>query len=234
MPFPNYTPTGFTTGSGSYMDSLRQFGIFQPPKSTPLDPNSYMNALNKFSSLGELPTVTPQLSNTGSGLGMYSPEVLDLQANAASEFAPGGASMGYLSDDPTAMNVPNRLNLGALAKKFGLSSEVQARFADGSYTDADMAQFNDKFAGGGADTKGNLETAAVGIYGLQALGNLYMGYKGLDLAKDQFAFQKGLAEKNMANSIKNYNTELAHKAKMRYAGQKSAADIDAYVSANSL
>ena len=81
---------------------------------------------------------------------------------------------------------------------------------------------------------GNLKTAAVGIQGLQALGNMYMGYKGLDLAKDQFAFQKGLAEKNMANSIKNYNTELAHKAKMRYAGQKSAADIDSYVSANSL
>lgn len=238
MGFPTYTPAGVTTGNGSYMDSLQQFGMFQLPKSTPLDPNSYMNSMNQFSSLGTLPSVTPQLSDTGSGLGMYSPEVLDLQANAASEFAPGGASMGYLSADPTAMNVPNQLNLGALAKKFGLSSEVQARFVDGSYTDADMALFNGKIAGGGNNTDwlsdGNLKTAAVGIQGLQALGNMYMGYKGLDLAKDQFAFQKGLAEKNMANSIKNYNTELAHKAKMRYAGQKSAADIDAYVSANSL
>lgn len=235
MAFPNYTPTG-TINNGSYMDSLQQFGVFQSPKSTPLDPNSYMNSMNQFSSLGTLPSVTPQFSDTGSGLGMYSPEVLDLHANAASEFAPGGASMGYLSADPTAMNVPNRLNLGALAKKFGLPSEVQARFVDGSYTDADMALFNGKIDGNNPDwlSAGNLKTAAVGIQGLQALGNMYMGYKGLDLAKDQFAFQKGLAEKNMANSIKNYNTELAHKAKMRYAGQKSAADIDAYVLANSL
>ena len=185
---------------------------------------------------GALAPVTSRLSDTGSGLGVYSPEVIDLQANAASEFAPGGASIGYLSDDPTAMNVPNQLNLGALAKKFDLPSEVQARFMDGSYTDADMALFNGKIDGNNTSwfSGDNLKTAATGINALTALGNSYLAFKSYGLAKDQFNFQKGLAEKNMANSIKNYNTELAHKAAMRYSNTKSQSDIDNYVKTNSL
>ena len=43
------------------------------------------------------------------------------------------------------------------------------------------------------------------IQGLSGLANAYMGYKNYLLAKDQFNYQKGLANRNLANQAKIIN-----------------------------
>ena len=45
----------------------------------------------------------------------------------------------------------------------------------------------------------------MGIQGLSGLANAYMGYKNYLLAKDQFNYQKGLANRNLANQAKIIN-----------------------------
>lgn len=54
----------------------------------------------------------------------------------------------------------------------------------------------------------NLGTLGAGIQGLNALSGLIQGNKAYGLAKDQFKFQKNLANTNLNNSIKSYNTAL--------------------------
>lgn len=70
---------------------------------------------------------------------------------------------------------------------------------------------NDQFGGWG-----NVWT------GIQAIGNMYSGVKQLglmqdqlDLARDQFGFNKALTSKNLANQVKSYNTALADKYRAR-------------------
>ena len=72
-----------------------------------------------------------------------------------------------------------------------------------------------KLAGNGFDGSGSggffadiggLGDVAGIIQGLSGLAGAYSAYKGLGLAKDQFAFEKGLANRNLANQAKIINT----------------------------
>lgn len=65
----------------------------------------------------------------------------------------------------------------------------------------------------------NLGTLGAGMQGLTALSGFLQGNKALGLAKDQFKFQKGLANTNLNNSIKSYNTALEDKLTARGAAQ---------------
>ncbi|HET8689412.1 MAG TPA: hypothetical protein VFM18_22605, partial [Methanosarcina sp.] len=62
--------------------------------------------------------------------------------------------------------------------------------------------------------------ADMGLKGLGALGNIWQARtaaQGLDLAKEKFGFEKGLAAANYANQAKGYNEELARKANVGLA-----------------
>lgn len=62
--------------------------------------------------------------------------------------------------------------------------------------------------------------ADLGLKGLGALGNIWQARtaaQGLDLAKEKFGFEKGLAAANYANQAKGYNEELARKANVGLA-----------------
>lgn len=50
-----------------------------------------------------------------------------------------------------------------------------------------------------------LAAIGMGIQGLSGLANAYMGYQNYQLAKDQFNYQKGLANRNLANQAKIIN-----------------------------
>ena len=70
--------------------------------------------------------------------------------------------------------------------------------------------------------------------GLQTLGNLWGGYKSLNLANKQFDFSKMIAERNLANSTQSYNTALADKINSRAESEMSTAAKEAYLAKNSL
>lgn len=70
----------------------------------------------------------------------------------------------------------------------------------------------------------------LGLGTLQTGMGIYGGLKQLGLAKDQFNFTKRIAEANLANSLKSYNTALEDRARARYAYQTgNANDADEYI-----
>lgn len=81
----------------------------------------------------------------------------------------------------------------------------------------------------------NIPTLQLGMQGLGTLGNLWGGYQSQKLAKDAFKFQKGMAEKNYANQIKNYNTALTDRATTRgFVQGDSAEETQQYINENKL
>jgi hypothetical protein len=76
----------------------------------------------------------------------------------------------------------------------------------------------------------NLPTLQLGLDTVGKLGSLYAGISALGLAKDQFGFQKNMAEKNYTNSVSSYNTSLEDRANARASvdGSNAAAYIAAH------
>jgi hypothetical protein len=52
------------------------------------------------------------------------------------------------------------------------------------------------------------------LQGVSGLANAYMGYKNYKLAKEQFGFQKGLANRNLANQAKVINNSYDNAAQV--------------------
>lgn len=55
--------------------------------------------------------------------------------------------------------------------------------------------------------------------GLGAIGSLWNTFQQNKLAREQFKWQRDFANKNYANSVKNYNTSLETKADIRAASE---------------
>lgn len=71
---------------------------------------------------------------------------------------------------------------------------------------------------------GILPWLGVGLYGLNTLGNLFLGWRSLNLARDQFNFQRDLANQNLAASIQAYND--AQRRRLRGLGGFTDEEID--------
>lgn len=112
---------------------------------------------------------------------------------------------------------------------------IDSRLAAGGPTFNTATQLNNAAAGGTGGGAGGAGQAAqgygilpwlgVGLYGLNTLGNLYLGWRSLGLAQDQFDFQREMANQNLANAIQAYNT--AQRSRLRgMSGAFSEEDID--------
>ncbi len=65
--------------------------------------------------------------------------------------------------------------------------------------------------------------AIQGVAGLLGTGlNMYTGWKGLQMAEDQFNFQKDAFNKNYANQTKLINSQLRDRQQARYAANPHA------------
>ena len=81
----------------------------------------------------------------------------------------------------------------------------------------------------------NIPTFQLGLGALGSLGNLYGAFQSNKLAKDQFNFAKGIANTNLNNQIKSYNTALEDRARSRaVAENRDQSTADAYIAANKL
>lgn len=69
--------------------------------------------------------------------------------------------------------------------------------------------------GAGSGLGFNIPTAQLGLQGLGTLTGLYTGLKSLGMAKDQFNFQKEIANTNLNNSMSTFNNSLEDRLRTR-------------------
>jgi hypothetical protein len=77
----------------------------------------------------------------------------------------------------------------------------------------------------------NVGTGQLALSGIQTIGNIYNAWQAQDLAKKTFAFNRDIANTNLNNSIRSYNTALEDRAASREAYTSGRFD-DSYVERN--
>ena len=98
-----------------------------------------------------------------------------------------------------------------------------------------QAQSPDWFSMGGAF--GNGQTGgwvSPALQGLQSLFSWTQGNKAMDLARDQFNFNKEITQKNLANQTSLLNTSMRDRQNARRAASSSYQDTDSYMSEHGL
>ena len=100
----------------------------------------------------------------------------------------------------------------------GLSGAPTSTQAFTNALNLDSSSLYDQLAGsngfGLGDITGLVGAGAGVLQGLGGLANAYMGYKNYGLAKKQFGFQKGLANRNLANQAKTINNAYSNAAQV--------------------
>ena len=81
----------------------------------------------------------------------------------------------------------------------------------------------------------NLGTGELVLGSIGTLGDLWAAFQTQKLAKEQFEFQKGVTNTNLANQIQSYNTSLIDRINARSFMQGDSQETtDAYIAANLL
>ena len=81
----------------------------------------------------------------------------------------------------------------------------------------------------------NIGTGQLLLGGVGTVGNLWAGWQAQKLAKEQFNYQKGITDTNLANQIQSYNTALSDRITARgFTQGDSQSTIDQYIEDNSL
>ena len=81
----------------------------------------------------------------------------------------------------------------------------------------------------------NLGTGQLVLGGIGTIGNLWSAWQAQNLAKEQFNYQKGITDTNLANQIQSYNTALSDRINARgFVQGDSQSTIDQYIKENSI
>ena len=117
------------------------------------------------------------------------------------ELSQGLSNFNFDSPTPTFANTPQGQQ--------GLYNHLYGTSTDGS----SLVQQQPTSSGFGFNT-GTLGAVAGGVQALSGLANAFMGYKNYQMAKDQFGFQKGLANRNLFNQAKTINNTYNNAAQV--------------------
>ena len=81
----------------------------------------------------------------------------------------------------------------------------------------------------------NIGTGQLLLGGIGTIGNLWASWQAQKLAKEQFNYQKGITDTNLANQIQSYNTGLSDRITSRgFTQGDSQSTIDQYIEKNSM
>ena len=81
----------------------------------------------------------------------------------------------------------------------------------------------------------NLGTGQLVLGGISTIGNLWASWQAQKLAKEQFNYQKGITDTNLANQIQSYNTALSDRMNARgFMQGDGQSTIDQYIEENSM
>ena len=170
--------------------------------------NSALNYSGRSPISGSFSTdVTP---NYSMGIGNYT--------------APASEAMNYLGGQFKEGNIMGGLNdfMGYGADALGNTAIGQAvnRVAD-----------TGKELWGGLDNADKFGTI---FSGLETLGGLYKGFKGMQMAKDQMAMQKDMWNKSWDANKKQFNESVASRAQGRFNGYNDQQKRDDYKNKHSI
>jgi len=75
-----------------------------------------------------------------------------------------------------------------------------------------------------------MNTYAMGFDAVNKAGNLWLGLKNYNMAKNSFSFNKKLMSANYTNSAKSYNYQLEQDIRQRFAQRgKSQSQLNQYM-----
>ena len=81
----------------------------------------------------------------------------------------------------------------------------------------------------------NIGTGQLALGGIGTIGNLWSAWQAQKLAKEQFNYQQGITDTNLANQIQSYNTALTDRITSRgFTQGDSQSTIDQYIENNSI
>ena len=106
------------------------------------------------------------------------------------------------------------------------SNSPQLTIGSNPYQAASPDWFSMGGAFGNGQTGGWVSPA---LQGLQSLFSWTQGNKALDLAEDQFKFNKEITQKNLANQTSLLNTSMRDRQNARRAASSSYQDTDSYM-----
>jgi hypothetical protein len=89
---------------------------------------------------------------------------------------------------------------GNMPQKFFTPAELAAEQAKAAFTQEQWDHFKGQQAFGN-----KMGMLGMGLQGLSSLGGLWLGYNQLQNARDMFDYQKGLSDRNLANTAQSYN-----------------------------
>lgn len=168
-----------------------------------------MNAFTNFQ-LPQQQMLPPELNFSNIPQGMYSPNY-----TAPPNMAAINAAM---------MQQTNGLDMSAVNR--GMTNPLGMNTNTGTGTGGNWSEF----------LLGNNQQVGALPVGLGLLNtglNLYTGIKGLQMAEDQFNFQKDAFNKNYANQTKLINSQLRDRQRARYAANPHAYQSpDEYMAEN--
>ena len=81
----------------------------------------------------------------------------------------------------------------------------------------------------------NIGTGQLVLGGIGTIGNLWSAWEAQKLAKEQFNYQKGITDTNLANQVQSYNTALSDRINARgFVQGDNQSTIDRYIEENSI
>ncbi len=104
-----------------------------------------------------------------------------------------------------SQGTPSQFSMGSVPQdRQGLLNYMYGGTPSGAASDSFLMSGNNSSGGFGFNI-GTLGALSGGFQALGGLASAYTGYKNYQMAKDQFKFQKGLANRNLANQAKTIN-----------------------------
>lgn len=138
--------------------------------------------------------------------------------NIGNYTAPMGQAMSHLGDQFKSGNV-----MGGLNDIMGYGGDALANTGIGQA--AGRVTETGKELWGGLDNAGKFGTI---FSGLETLGGLYKGFKGMQMAKDQMSMQKDMWNKSWEANKKQFNESVASRAQGRHNGYNDQQKRDEY------
>lgn len=201
------------------MPEVDGFNTVSTPNITPIQDSMGWQGLNQYEGMNTGVNSTLNYSARSPISGSFSTDVTPNYSMGIGNYtAPMGEAMNHLGGQFKEGNI-----MGGLNDIMGYGADRIADTAIGQ--SVNRAAQTGQELWGGLDAAGKFGTI---FSGLETLGGLYKGFKGMQMAKDQMAMQKDMWNKSWDANKKQFNESVASRAQGRHNGYNDQQKRDEY------